>query len=129
MKLKATIPTELEVDAIRCHVAVRYGEEDMPNDFPFRTGDMWDVTIDLKTRKIRSWPARAENIYMKICDEGNYYLMAGDRVVASREGDYVPDCIPGEYGDYIDFKILEDGTLDGWEPDADQIKESFFRED
>lgn len=126
MKLNVTVPTELEVDAIRCAVAVRYDEEDIPNDFPFRTGDMWDVTLDLNTRKIRDWPSRAGKVHMKICDEGSYYLMAGGKVVASRENDYVPGCIPGSYGDYIEFDIREDGTLEGWTPSAREICESFF---
>ncbi|MDE2426755.1 MAG: hypothetical protein KGO96_12710 [Elusimicrobia bacterium] len=128
MHIKMRIPTDIDVDAIRCVVPVRYDDQDIPNDFPFRKGDIWDVTIDIATRKIRNWPKRAAQVHMKICDDGSYYLMSGDKVVASINGDYVPGCIPQKYGDYIVFNILEDGTLNGWTPDAGEIKESFFRD-
>lgn len=123
-------PVEVEVDAIRVEVAVRNEEEDMPNDFPFREGDMWDVTLDLATKKIRGWPqGRTANLHMKVVDSGNYYLMAADRVESRIMQDYVPSCIPGEYGDYIVFNIGADGTLIGWEPLEHKIAEAFFPED
>lgn len=36
MKITMTKSVEFHVDAIRCEMAVRFGEEDIPNDFPFR---------------------------------------------------------------------------------------------
>lgn len=115
MKLEVVTPTEVEFDAIRIAVSVQYGEEDMSNDFPFRNGDMWDVTVGLDDGRIRGWPeGREAEFCMKVCDCGSYYLLSGDKVVAKRENNYVPSCIPGSYGDYIEFKIRGDGSIENW---------------
>jgi hypothetical protein len=107
--------SETPVDTIRISVAVRYGDEDMPMDFPFRAGDMWTVDVDLATGKIKNWPGPAFDLYMKVCDEGAYYLFSNGQEVASIVEDYVPNgVVPGEYGDYIDFKIAQDGTITNW---------------
>lgn len=129
MKMRVRIWEELEVDGIRCVLPVRYEEEDMPNDFPFREGDTWKVTLDLNTGKIRDWPGPAAEVHMKVVDMGCYYLLSGDRIVAKLEEEYVPGCIPEEYGDYVTFDIAADGTLKGWKPRASEVFESFFSSD
>lgn len=54
---------------------------------------------------------------MKVTDGGSYYLLDRDGLVlASREHEYVPGCIPGSYGDYIEFNIDADGVLTNWKP-------------
>ncbi len=117
MKIKVNKPTEVDVESIRISVPVRYGDEDMPLDFPFRTGDLWDITVDLTTRKIKDWPSGwSRDVEMKVCDGGSYWLLdkAGS-VIASIEEDYVPnEIIPGEYGDYICLSIADDGTITNW---------------
>lgn len=125
MKITAMRPVEMEVDAIRCILPVRYEEEDIPNDFPFRRDDLWDITLDLATGKIRNWPGPAAEVHMKVVDSGAYSLMHHNQVVATIEG-YVPKCIPEEYGDYVVFDIAADGKLKGWKPDACDIREAFF---
>jgi len=131
MKLVVTAPREIEAAAIRVCAAVRYDEEDIPSDFPFRRGEVWDVTVDVDTGKIRDWPqGRAAGVHMKVCDQGSYYLLDPDgRQLAAIEEDYVPGCIPGSYGDYIEFDIAEDGTVAKWKSrcTADGIADSFFR--
>lgn len=126
MKLTVKLPTEIEVDAIKCVLPVRYEEEDIPNDFPGRSGDMLTLTLDLATAKVRDWPAGDMDCGMKVVDTGSYYLLNGETVVAKLEGDYVPSCIPQRYGDYVDFKIEEGGALRGWKPDALKVRRSFF---
>lgn len=130
MKLTILTPVEVEAVAIRLEVAVRYEEKDMPNDFPFRKGDMWVPTVDIDTGKIRDWPqGREAELYMKVRDQGSYYLLDAQGVqLAAIENDYVPDCIPGEYGDYIEFDIAADGTVRQWKHhcDADEVQSSFF---
>jgi hypothetical protein len=130
MELTVRIPIKIEAKAIRVVAPVRYGEEDIPKDFPFRQGDLWDVTIDIDTGKIRDWPkGREENIAMKLVDEGNYYLLGDDgRELAKCEGSYVPSCIPGRFGDYIDFRIDGEGVICGWCICCDEntIVEAFF---
>lgn len=130
MTIEVMKPTHVEVDAIRCELPVRYEEEDIPNDFPMRKGDMWTVTIDLATHAIRGWPkGRAERVDMKVCDEGRYFLLSGDNIVATRDRDYVPGCIPGRYGDYIEFEIDENGVLKNWDTGEFEIREGFFKDE
>lgn len=126
MKIKITKPIEIEVVAIRCEMAVRYEEEQIPNDFPGRKGDSITLTLDLETRKVRNWPGGVREIHIKVCDEGSYYLIdAEGNDVGKRESNYVPDCVPGEYGDYFIAAISNDGTIEGWEPTAIQIADCF----
>lgn len=115
--MKVSIPTTVDITHVKMEVAVRYDEEDMPNDFPFREGDMWKVLIEIETGKINDWPTgKAGDIYMKVCDQGSYYLLDKDgNAVMSIEDDYVPnELIPGEYGDYIDLKINNKGIITNW---------------
>jgi hypothetical protein len=117
--MKTTIKVEKEVDikTLKMDVAVRYDEEDMPKDFPFRTLDIWSVFIDIDTGQIENWPQGiAHSFYMKVCDQGSYYLLDQNRkCVASIENDYVPNSlVPGSYGDYIEFDIQADGKIKNW---------------
>jgi hypothetical protein len=56
-------------------------------------------------------------------------IVAG-RVVESKDG-YVPSCIPGSYGDYVEFDIDEAGTVAGWKRYCTEghVRESFFNEE
>jgi hypothetical protein len=117
MKRVIVIQKEVDIKKVRVSVAVRYDEEDIPNDFPMRSGNMWNATIDIETGKILDWPqGKSGNLHMKVCDEGSYYLLdENDEEVLSIEGDYVPNgLIPGTYGDYIDLKIDSTGTITNW---------------
>jgi len=117
MKTTITVEKEIDIKKVLMNVAVRYEEEDMPNDFPFRKGDMWSILIDVDSGVIEDWPkGKAAEVYMKVCDQGSYYLVDDkNELVASIEEDYVPNyLIPGEYGDYIDLKINEDGKITNW---------------
>ena len=124
------IKEEVEVSAIRIEVAVRYEEEDIPNDFPLRDGEMWRATVEMNTGKIKDWPVgKSGRLQMKVCDEGTYTLLdAEGKTIASIEQDYIPNkVVPGEYGDYIDLKIDENGIVTNWfkEPDF----RAFFNRD
>jgi len=117
--VKATIKIEKEVDikSVRVEVAIRYDEEDVPNDFPLREGDIWKATIDIETGKIEGWPAGITgHLNMKVCDEGSYYLLDQEgNTILSLEGDYVPnELVPGSYGDYIDLQINDQGFVTNW---------------
>lgn len=131
MQVTRKVTTEVNVDAIRCVLAVRYDEEDMPNDYPHRKHDTWDVTIDVATGQIRDWPTGVSpnNLYMKVCDSGNYYLLSGSDVIGTIEHNYVPACIPSAYGDYIDFKIDGSGRITNWSFGEDEAQEAFFESD
>lgn len=123
-------PKEVELTTIEMDLAVRYDEEDMPNDYPFRKGDTWSISVEIDTGKIVGWPEGIEprEIYMKVVDEGVYRLLDDEgRGIVEYEG-YAPHCmIPGQYGDYIDFKIDEKGVITNW-PKNPSV-EDFFAED
>lgn len=122
-----TVTEELNVTHIKCELPVRYDEEDIPNDFPGRSGDLLELLIDVDSEKIVNWPADRgrSSIDMKVVDGGNYYLMSGDKVLASLEGEYVPPCIP-EGGDYIVMEIESDGLVSNLGNRMSRIIESFF---
>ena len=132
MKLTVNKPVEIEPVAIKCEMAVRYDEEDIPNDFPLRKGDMWRGTIDIETGIIRDWPkGKSGNMFMKVCDEGTYTLLGtNDEVLSVRENNYVPSCIPEEYGDYVKFDINTNGKIAKWSEycTEERIAESFFED-
>lgn len=129
--MKATIKIEKEVEivTIKIEVAVRYDEEDIPNDFPMRMGDLWSASVEVDTGKILNWPiGRSGDLHMKVVDEGSYSLLDKDsNIILSIEQDYVPNgIVPGRYGDYIDLKIDENGIITNWKKNPsieDFIKE------
>lgn len=117
MQVTVMKPVQVEIRYIEIEVPVRYGTEQMSEDFPFRKGDMWRVIVNIDTGKIQDWPAGvSRDLSMKVVDGGSYRLMDADRgVVAAIEQDYVPhSVVPGEYGDYIELDIQEDGTIANW---------------
>lgn len=130
MKICKRTTIEVEVSSIEIIVPVNYGEEDMPNDFPGRSGDTWHVQIGIEKGLLflsngRSFPAVDLDLNMKVVDGGTYRLLgpAGDTIVERQ--DYVPDCFPGtHYGDYLQFKIVG-GKVENWNVDSDEIAESF----
>ena len=129
MKITVNKPVEIEVDAIRVELPVRYGTENIPGDFPLRVGDTWRGTIDIATGKIREWPeGQSGEMSMKVCDMGIYQLLSGDEEVGCINENYVPDCIPGRYGDYVDFEIDANGVITNWNTDAKEVASSFFGE-
>jgi len=127
VKITVMQPTTIECTAIRCWVPCRYQDKDVPYDFPHREGDVWDVTIDIDTGKIHDWPKNYPScdVTMKVCDEGVYTLLNGDKVVKKLEY-YVPGCVPGSYGDYIEFEIDETGRITNWDASPAEVADSFF---
>ena len=128
MELEIQITKKVEVKKLRVNVAVRYDEEDMPNDYPFRCGSNWDVLIDVDSGQIQDWPEGVEPLSfdMKVCDCGNYTLLDADgNSVMSIDQSYVPNkLVPGEWGDYIALKINEVGMIENWP--GDLTEENFL---
>lgn len=130
--MKIEIPTTRQEDAVAIYMVlpIRYGEEEIPNDFPFRIGDTWAATVEIDAGKIRNWPAgRTADIHLTVKDGGTYALLNPDgKVVAAIEGNYVPHrIVPGSFGDTVELSITGDGTITNWpkNPDASD----FFPED
>lgn len=116
--MKFKIPNTIEdIRLLSISAAVNYGEEEIPNDFPGREGDVWNAEIDLDSRKLLNWPAgRVEKIHLTVKDCGSYSLISNSgRVVLSLDQEYVPHgVVPGKYGDTIELDIAADGTVKNW---------------
>ena len=122
MKFEKQVIQEINVKFIDIVAPVRYGEEDIPNDFPGRVGDTWMARVEIETGKIVDWTnGVAADFSMKVVDEGSYHLIdENNNSVASIEEDYVPNgVIPGEYGDYIEMEINEQGVITNWPKSPD----------
>ena len=109
-------PVEVEITEVHVRLPVRFEDEDMPYDFPLRTGDVWAARIEIDTGRIIGWPhGMSGDVYLKVCDSGVYELRNEAGRVAIREGEYVPHgVIPGEYGDYVSLVISTDGVITNW---------------
>lgn len=133
MNAKMMKTVDVNVKYIQLEVAVRYEEEDIPNDFPLRENDTWKATIDIDTGIILDWPqGKTGDFCMKICDEGTYRLLDENKnVLVEKENDYVPNrLLPGEYGDYLELKINPIGAIENWmkNPSLDDFEEYFVQE-
>ncbi|MCL5098505.1 MAG: hypothetical protein M1608_13440 [Candidatus Omnitrophica bacterium] len=130
--MKATIKVEkqIELTSIRVTLPVCYGEEDIPNNFPLRKGDVWCAQIDLETGAVHGWPkGKSGELIMKVCDGGTYTLLDEcGGAVASIEQNYVPHgVVPGKYGDYVELIVNEDGIITNWPKHPDVSR--FFEQD
>ena len=78
----------------------------------------WQITIDLENVKVLEWPQGVEaRVFYKVCDDGTYYLLDGDKNVLKEVNCYVPDMlsyIDNGYGDYIDMYVDGEGYLKGF---------------
>ncbi len=126
MKAKVMIETEIEVKEIEMKLAVRYEEEDIPNDFPGRKGDMLTLSVDVDTGEIADFPQDLDfDLNMKVRDQGTYRLYSPDGTMLKElVNEYVPHgVVPGEYGDYVWFKI-SNGKIENW-PKHPNLKDFF----
>jgi len=131
MKAKVMIEQEIDFRYVGINVPVRYEEEDIPNDFPMRVGDMWYALVDIDTAQIHDWPiGKSGNMFMKVTDCGSYTLFdEKQNIVGEIFDDYCPNAlIPGEYGDYINLKIDENGIITNWLSNPD-VSEFFITDD
>jgi hypothetical protein len=132
MKFTVTRPVEIEVAFIEVILPIRYGTEDIPDDFPLRNGDIWSAIINIDTGVIENWPASEtglRELHMKVTDSGVYVLRNSERKEIVRREDYVPDIIPGSYGDYVELRIGPDGRIQDWKPKNAGIADFFPKGD
>jgi len=83
--------------------------------------ELQEVTINLKTKEI-SGNENGMNVWSKVVDTGVYTLITKDDRLTIY--DYVPDCIPNEYGDYIDLDV-KDGKVTNWTSTDEEILAEF----
>lgn len=128
MRLVIYKKIEVPVRYLELEVAVRFEEEDMPNDAPLRIGDLWKAVIDLETGVIQDWPqGKTLSFDMKVCDQGTYILRDAEMKEVERiEEDYVPGNLLPEGGDYLTLKIDETGKITNWlkHPTLEDFQES-----
>jgi hypothetical protein len=128
MKTKVPVLTEINITHLRVEAAVRYEEEDIPNDFPGRSGDLWRVTIEIDTGRIVDWPkGQNGDMCMKVCDCGTYTLLDQGKVVAELGNDYVPSGVGIGGGDYLEMEINKEGMIAGW-PSRPDVSRFFDKE-
>jgi hypothetical protein len=123
-------PTDIEVSHVLLELPVRYDEEDIPNDFPLRVGDMWYAKVNIDTGKIEDWPQGKEGDIecMKVTDSGIYTLLAPNGTVVATRQNYVPHgLVPGDYGDFVSLKINAQGIITNWPKRPDLS--AFFQDD
>lgn len=120
---------QVPVDTLRISIprADLFDEDDNPLKLPLITGDAWTFDVDLATGTILKWPGPAVDVFAKVCDAGTYTLFGAGKEIAKVEG-YVPDCVPGECGDYINLRISANGTIADWPIDEPCLSE-FEEED
>lgn len=130
--MRLTMPMQADVEVVHLLIDIgpRYWEdavvdnieemEDAPR-IPLREGDRWILRIEVDTGRILDWPAGVTaRTHYKVCDDGLYRLLDGNRtVLAEREGYVPPFLSPLEngYGDYVILDIGPDGRISGWNPD------------
>ena len=132
MKAKIKIEKEVEVKTVLIDISPRYIGDDEDDDMPTTTPMLnegktsWVAFVDIDTGKIKDWPEGTScEFFVKVCDAGTYTLFDDEGcTVAVKEG-YVPNgLIPGQYGDYVDLKINEEGIITNW-PKTISIDEFF----
>lgn len=56
MKTKLKSGKEFEISILKVKLPVRYGDEDIPYDFPLRKDKWWKAKIKIENGKIIDWP-------------------------------------------------------------------------
>ena len=132
--VRRVVEETFDIARVRVKIPVRYEDEDIPYDFPFREKredehDLLTITYSPDDGQIEGWGDREKewfdstthdcknddhiHLYMKVCDEGHYALFDHlGTLISVVDQDYVPHgVIPGEYGDYVVFNITRDGKI------------------
>lgn len=115
------------------HIEIYSKDSDnIPEDYPFLKDGRLDLYIDIDTKQILNTPKQENlelgglNLFEKVVDTGSYYLLDEHKnTIASIREDYVPNCIPNEYGDYVDLEVNENGIVTNWLSSKEEIIEEF----
>lgn len=92
----------------------------MPTDFPLFKNSVWTAVVDVDSGRIENWPiGDSRTMHIKVCDAGTYSLFDETGAEVVSYSGYVPNIVPGSYGDYIELEIDENGVITNWNPKAD----------
>jgi len=113
MKIKVTRTITEEIDIAYLSIEVPYDDDDEIPEYIHEGRNTLKFLIDLDRRKVVDWPeGNHYDLHLKVCDRGIYRLLdpnMGELAIIYQ--DYVPDGVPGAYGDYITLRITNDGTV------------------
>lgn len=127
MKIRISKPIEHDVFYVGLEVPVNYDEEDMPNDFPGRLGNLWKARIAISNGDLwlydgYRFPPISRELYMKVVDSGTYSLLNPpcEEIIYRECG--VPGFFPGDhYGDYLILDI-KDGRIVNWKATEQSVQ-------
>jgi len=86
--------------------------------------ELQEVFINLDTMTITG-NEDGMNVWSKVVDTGMYMLFDEDmNAMYEIAGDYVPNCVPNEYGDYIDIEV-QNGKVTNWEATQETVLAEF----
>lgn len=129
MKITLLEPKEYDAKFLRIDLSDAEEEvQELPADFPLREGDKWNALLDIDTRAIVGFPTDYPDykLDLKPRDAGSYTLYDADMNVIGQPliNEYVPGCIPGSYGDYLNLNISK-GIVTNWNPETTSFQYSF----
>lgn len=114
MKLTVWRPTEVDVADIVVSVPLSCFDDDVPDQVAkMEVGGRWVISIGADGR-VYDWPGGKMSAFVKVVDEGMYELIGESGESVALVAGYVPECVPGQYGDYLDFDIDESGRVAKW---------------
>lgn len=95
--------------------------EIMQNTYPslFDEDNTFYLKIDVETGKVINWPVGIDGYFydIKLVDGGIYKLLNKNNKIIHNYIGYVPKCLSIEdngWGDYLIFKIKNDGYINNW---------------
>lgn len=87
------------------------------------------LEIDIDTGEVTNWPKNCSTDFhdIKIVDTGHYWLIDDNADVVTNYSGYVPSCLGGWGGDYLEFEIDENSHIVDWsfgQEDYDEFEEN-----
>lgn len=134
MKVELKIKKEYDLKYIKADFGVRYWEDAYLNGkeddayepkMPCIEDDRWVLEINVDNGQILNWvKGNTACTHYKVCDDGEYTLFDENKNVIKKISSYVPDCFAIDdsgYGDYVLMTIDENGFIQDWGIDQDDI--------
>lgn len=108
-----------KVNFVKIIIPIRYEEklEELKEVFNLTNENLIELLIDYKTGKILNEEKNINYyLHLKVCDEGEYFLLDENKKEIFKKDSYIPNCIPNLYGDYIELDI-KDNIIKNWKVD------------
>lgn len=128
------LPVNYDVKELHVNAKVRYWEDSSVNGeddtdsgalMPCVNGDYWEPIIDIDSGKILNWiPGKTAEIHYKVCDGFMCSVVDKDGIHLINYDGYVPSIMcpkDSGYGDYIIMDINEDGIIQDWKFEIDDL--------